>query len=101
MGQKLLGLVRAHVARMVLAKKPDKSSNPIQIGLLGPTMPMTKHHRPRIHAATPKRQVSAWSVGLMVMFTSACSSDGVEITAYPMLCEAPSQVAPAAEGQRP
>ena len=52
-------------------------------------MPMTKHCRPRVHASTPKRRVSAWSASLMVMCASACSSDGVEITNYPMLCEAP------------
>ena len=35
MGQKLADLGRPHVPRVALAKMPDKSFNPIQIGLLG------------------------------------------------------------------
>jgi hypothetical protein len=35
MGEELADLGRAHVTRVTLAKMPDKSFNPIQIGLLG------------------------------------------------------------------
>ena len=36
------------------------------------------------------RLLTAWSTGMIVILASACSStDGVEITEYPMLCESP------------
>jgi len=49
----------------------------------------TQDGYPNFHPTVGRRRATAWSTALLVMFASACSSDGVEITAYPMLCDTP------------
>ena len=44
----------------------------------------SRFHRPVINLRT-----TALVTSMLVVFASACSPDGVEITAYPMLCETP------------
>ena len=61
MGQKLLHLLRAHVFRMALAKIPDKSLNPIQIGLFRPNAVMLEAN-PALTCSN-SRDAAADSVG--------------------------------------
>jgi hypothetical protein len=50
---------------------------------------MLNFSRHRFHEISRMRRLTAWFTGMLVMLVSACSTDGVEITEYPMLCESP------------
>ena len=53
-------------------------------------MPMTEHSHTHVHAAVPGRRLAFVLIAsAAVALATACSSDGAEITAYPMLCDVP------------
>lgn len=68
-------------------------ANPATIPLSTTLVPINAMTNPSRHSfqATSRmhRKMFVWLTVLLVIFASACSTDGGEITAYPMLCDAP------------
>lgn len=77
---------------LALNSDAPESGAPVSLNVRpngGHTIPMNDRNRPSRHTITRAHGPNVCYLGFAAALISACSTEGVEITAYPMLCDKP------------